>query len=62
MKEELLKILKKLFLKMSRLNVENIKLISQKKTDSISGDYNHIGFAAGFPPFLRGPYSTMYVK
>ena len=47
---------------MSRLNVENIKLISQKKTDSISGDYNHIGFAAGFPPFLRGPYSTMYVK
>ena len=23
---------------------------------------NHIGFGAGSPPFLRGPYSTMYVR
>ncbi|MCX2680703.1 methylmalonyl-CoA mutase [Galbibacter sp. EGI 63066] len=23
---------------------------------------DHLHFAAGFPPFLRGPYSTMYVK
>ncbi|MEH6705669.1 MAG: methylmalonyl-CoA mutase [Galbibacter orientalis] len=22
----------------------------------------HLNFAAGFPPFLRGPYSTMYVR
>ena len=22
----------------------------------------HLGYAAGIPPFLRGPYSTMYVK
>ena len=22
----------------------------------------HIGFAAGFPPYLRGPYSTMFVQ
>ncbi|MFO7672941.1 MAG: methylmalonyl-CoA mutase family protein, partial [Lutibacter sp.] len=21
----------------------------------------HLNFAAGFPPFTRGPYSTMYV-
>ncbi|KJD35720.1 methylmalonyl-CoA mutase [Tamlana sedimentorum] len=25
-------------------------------------DLNHINFAAGIPPFLRGPYSTMYIK
>ncbi|MCJ7466211.1 MAG: methylmalonyl-CoA mutase [Maribacter sp.] len=24
-------------------------------------DVAHLGFAAGFPPFLRGPYATMYV-
>jgi methylmalonyl-CoA mutase len=24
-------------------------------------DAEHLGFAAGIPPFLRGPYSTMYV-
>lgn len=47
---------------MSRLNVQNIKLIDEKKLVSKSNDYCHIGFAAGIPPFLRGPYSTMYVK
>jgi len=29
---------------------------------SIVKEINHIGFIAGKPPFLRGPYSTMYVK
>ncbi|MBT8301913.1 MAG: methylmalonyl-CoA mutase, partial [Maribacter sp.] len=24
-------------------------------------DAEHLNFAAGVPPFLRGPYSTMYV-
>ncbi|MGB0525051.1 MAG: methylmalonyl-CoA mutase [Flammeovirgaceae bacterium] len=24
-------------------------------------EVNHLGFAAGVPPYLRGPYSTMYV-
>jgi methylmalonyl-CoA mutase len=24
-------------------------------------DFEHIGYAAGIPPFLRGPYSSMYV-
>ncbi len=23
-------------------------------------EYNHLGFTAGIPPFLRGPYATMY--
>ena len=47
---------------MSRLNVQNIKLIDEKKLVSKPNDHDHIGFAAGIPPFLRGPYSTMYVK
>lgn len=25
-------------------------------------EYEHIGFSAGLPPYLRGPYSTMYVS
>ncbi|MDH7444242.1 methylmalonyl-CoA mutase [Aquimarina sp. 2201CG14-23] len=25
-------------------------------------DFDHIDFAAGIPPYLRGPYSTMYVR
>ena len=25
-------------------------------------DLNHLDFAAGIPPYLRGPYSTMYVR
>ncbi|WP_405379765.1 methylmalonyl-CoA mutase [Maribacter sp. LLG6340-A2] len=25
-------------------------------------ELEHLNFAAGFPPFLRGPYSTMYVQ
>ena len=47
---------------MNRLNVQNIKLIDKKKLVSKSNDHGHVGFAAGIPPFLRGPYTTMYVK
>ncbi|MFL9830735.1 methylmalonyl-CoA mutase [Flavobacterium sp. ST-87] len=31
---------------------------SEKDTE----DLEHLDFAAGFPPFLRGPYTTMYVQ
>lgn len=27
-----------------------------------SKDFEHLNFAAGIPPYLRGPYSTMYVR
>ena len=47
---------------MSRLNVQNIKLINQKEFDTKYRNYSHKYFAAGTPPFLRGPYSTMYLK
>ena len=25
-------------------------------------EFQHLGFVAGFPPYLRGPYATMYVQ
>jgi len=31
-------------------------------TSEDAEDFEHIGFAAGLPPYLRGPYSTMYVQ
>ncbi len=40
---------------------ENIRL-KKKYSNSDMADIEHTGFAAGIPPFLRGPYSTMYVK
>ena len=30
-------------------------------TDEVLKDMEHLNYAAGLPPFLRGPYSTMYV-
>ncbi|GGH01531.1 methylmalonyl-CoA mutase [Polaribacter pacificus] len=45
---------------MSRKNIQNIKLRTSTKRNDIS--FNHEGFVAGIAPFLRGPYSTMYVR
>ena len=60
---------------MSRKSVQHIKLSShinagQSKKNERTTSYNkedlssveHLGFGAGTPPFLRGPYSTMYVR
>ncbi|GAB1307698.1 methylmalonyl-CoA mutase [Urechidicola sp. KH5] len=44
---------------MKRIDVQDIKL-GQKEV--LSTQENHSKFAAGFTPFLRGPYSTMYVR
>ncbi|NJB37654.1 methylmalonyl-CoA mutase [Croceivirga sp. JEA036] len=45
---------------MSRINIQNLELSSQSsEAKPING---HEGFAAGIAPFLRGPYSTMYVR
>ncbi|MBU2975504.1 methylmalonyl-CoA mutase [Zobellia sp. B3R18] len=46
---------------------KDIQHISYKKTapDTTATqqtDFEHLDFAAGIPPFLRGPYSTMYVQ
>jgi len=51
-----LKIHKKVF-----LTAENITINSHYSKDDLQ-DVNHLDFAAGLPPYLRGPYSTMYVK
>ncbi|ARS37652.1 methylmalonyl-CoA mutase [Pontibacter actiniarum] len=31
-------------------------------TSEDAANFEHLGFAAGLPPYLRGPYSTMYVQ
>lgn len=41
-------------------SAEKIAIPSAFERDVLSG-IKHIGFAAGIPPYLRGPYSTMYV-
>ena len=40
---------------------ENIPVFNYHSKEHIQ-DAEHLGFAAGIPPFLRGPYSSMYVK
>ncbi len=40
---------------------ENIDLKKTYSKDDIK-DAEHLNFAAGIPPYLRGPYSTMYVR
>ena len=52
---------------MSRKDLQHLKLNptaenSQKPENSYAfQDLPHLKFAAGIPPYLRGPYSTMYV-
>jgi len=36
--------------------------IKKKYTQADLEDLEHLDFAAGIPPYLRGPYSTMYVR
>jgi methylmalonyl-CoA mutase len=40
---------------------ENIEVKTSYTEEDIKGA-EHLGFAAGIAPFLRGPYSSMYVK
>ncbi|MET2985563.1 methylmalonyl-CoA mutase [Aureibaculum conchae] len=46
---------------MSRKSLQHIKL-STKNSELRPGNFPHENFAAGIPPYLRGPYSTMYVR
>jgi len=58
---------------MSRKDLQHIELSSEFRVQSselentdnsklITHNYSHTNFAAGISPFLRGPYSTMYVR
>ena len=42
----------------SSLSIQN----SEFKIQNSKKDFEHLDFAAGIPPYLRGPYSTMYVR
>ncbi|MEO2052247.1 MAG: methylmalonyl-CoA mutase [Allomuricauda sp.] len=46
---------------MSRKDLQNLKLTDQSRAVETQ-TYGHEDFAAGISPFLRGPYSTMYVR
>ena len=43
------------------ITAEDITVKSEYSANDISG-LAHMNFAAGIPPYLRGPYSTMYVR
>ncbi|WP_339714783.1 methylmalonyl-CoA mutase [uncultured Kriegella sp.] len=53
---------------MKRKNIQELTLSgkgSQEKTSpgaTQTPEFEHLDFAAGIPPFLRGPYATMYVQ
>ncbi|MFT7331765.1 MAG: methylmalonyl-CoA mutase, partial [Roseivirga sp.] len=44
---------------MKRRDIQHIKIESLKKDFP---RFEHENFAAGIPPYLRGPYSTMFVR
>ncbi len=46
---------------MKRKDVQHIK-IETKNSRLETKSFEHEDFVAGIPPFLRGPYSTMYVR
>ena len=43
------------------ITAEEIALLSQFTEDDIK-DLHHLTYAAGIPPFIRGPYATMYIQ
>jgi methylmalonyl-CoA mutase len=43
------------------LSPEQIEIPSLIQADQVADRLPHLGYAAGIAPFLRGPYSTMYV-
>jgi methylmalonyl-CoA mutase len=44
---------------MKRKDISKIQIKTSVKESS---SFNHENFVAGIPPYLRGPYSTMYVN
>ena len=52
---------------MSRKDIQHLRIEDAFKSDSVQKNTSaegleHLDFAAGIPPYLRGPYSTMYVR
>src|SRR5690606_29490193 len=46
---------------MSRKDLQHLKLVPSDSTEKIPKGQTE-AWAAGLPPYLRGPYSTMYVR
>ena len=46
---------------MQRKDIQHITLKDKRKVPEVKS-CNHENFVAGIPPYLRGPYSTMYVR
>ena len=47
---------------MKRKNLQHLNFPSSEKSFHQVKKYKHQNFIAGIPPFLRGPYTTMYVR
>src|SRR5680860_157753 len=47
---------------MQRKNIQHIKLPELQISEFRIRNFEHLNFAAGIPPYLRGPYATMYVQ
>ncbi len=47
---------------MQRKKLQHIKLPAIQNSEFRSQNLDHLNFAAGIPPYLRGPYATMYVQ
>ena len=47
---------------MKRKNLQHLNFSSTEHSKCETKKYKHQNFVAGIPPFLRGPYSTMYVR
>jgi len=48
---------------MKRKDVQHISFSNERSSaETTSNSFEHQNFVAGIPPFLRGPYSTMYVR
>ena len=47
---------------MNNQDIQTLQLKSASNSDASTPGLSHQNFAAGISPFLRGPYSTMYVR
>jgi len=54
---------------MARKNLQHIKIntvtssaVEKQNSELKTQNFDHENFVAGIPPYLRGPYSTMYVR
>ncbi|HHC80395.1 MAG TPA: methylmalonyl-CoA mutase [Flavobacteriia bacterium] len=47
---------------MPRKNIQHIILPTANSQSPRANSYPHENFVAGIPPYLRGPYATMYVR